>query len=129
MPKWTDSELDILRQCVYDGMNIEQISKIITNHTPVAIRATIDKYDMNFEKAYGRVTVKAVQEYIDKLNANNGLTMPVERGYIGMLRHEDGYSIIQYIDDKMDYCVWGSHLTLIGCYKVLRDYENNCVIK
>ena len=129
MPKWTDSEIDILRQCVYDGMDIEQISKVITNHTPVAIRAMIDKYDMNLEKAYGKITVKTIQEYIDRLNQNNGLTMPLERGYIGLMRHEDGYSIIQYIDNNMSYCVWGNHLTLVGCYKILKDYENNCLTK
>ena len=125
MPKWTDNEIDILRNAFSQGLNIAEISNLIPNHSSIAIRAMIDRLDLQLEKTYGRVTAKSVQEYIDIINARNGLTMPLERGYIGLMRHEDGYSIIQYIDNNMSYCVWGSHLTLVGCYKVLKDYEEN----
>lgn len=125
MPKWTDNEIDILRNAFSQGLNIAEISNLIPNHSSIAIRAMIDRLDLQLEKTCGRVTAKSVQEYIDTINARNGLTMPLERGYIGLMRHEDGYSIIQYIDNNMSYCVWGSHLTLVGCYKVLKDYEEN----
>lgn len=129
MPKWTDDEIEILRNAFSQGLNTVEIANLIPNHSSIAIRAMIDRLDLQLEKTYGKVTVKAVQEHIDNINAKNGHYMPIERGYIGLVRHEDGYSIIQYIDSNMSYCVWGSHLTLVGCYNVLKEYEENCLNK
>ena len=131
MPIWTSEEDRLLREMVLADKNINEIAKVITNHTPVAIRARIDRLDIVLEKSFGihNVSIKSLQEYAHKLNEMQGLFLPYERGSVGIVVHEDGLSVIQYVDDKLDYCVHGSHLTPIGCYKILQDIEKSCNFK
>ena len=127
MPTWTDKEIEILRNSVYNGLSIDKISNIITNHSKIAIRAEIDRLDLNLEKSIGKVTVPMLQKYVNDLNVKHGKFASVETCCFGIMVHEDGYSVIQYINDSLDYCVLGSHLTKVGCYKVLQDIERNCI--
>ena len=127
MSIWTDKEIEILRNLVSDGLSIDKISNFIPNHSKIAIRAEIDRLDLNLEKSIGKVTTPMLQKYVNDLNIKQGKLFPVEAGCFGIMRHEDGYSVIQYVNDSLDYCVLGSHLTKVGCYKVLQDIEQNCI--
>lgn len=127
MSIWTKEEIEILRDSVYNGLSIDRISNIITNHSKIAIRAEIDRLDLNLEKSIGKVTVPMLQKYVNDLNIKQGKFSSVEVGCFGIMVHEDGYSVIQYINDSLDYCVLGSHLTKVGCYKVLQEIEQNCI--
>lgn len=131
MPIWTPEEDRLLNEMVMANKNIQEISTVITNHTPVAIRARIDKLNLNIAKSMGihKVSIKDLQEYAHRINEAQGLFLSYERGSVGIMIHEDGISVIQYVDDNLDYCVHGSHLTPIGCYKVLQDIERNCINK
>lgn len=131
MPTWTQEEDRLLREMVMADKNIEEIAACIVTHSPIAIRARIDRYNLNMAKSMGiqRVTIKDLQEYANRINEAQGLFLSYERGAVGIMVHEDGLSVIQYVDDKMDYCVHGSHLTPIGCYKVLQDIEKVCLRK
>ena len=68
-----------------------------------------------------------LQKYVNDLNIKQGKFLPVEAGCFDIMRHEDGFSVIQYVNDSLDYCILGSHLTKVGCYKVLQDIEQNCI--
>lgn len=127
MPIWTKEEIDILRDSVYNGLSIDKISNIITNHSKIAIRAEIDRLNLDLEKSIGKVTVPMLQKYINEINLKQGKVLPTERGCFGLMTHDDGYSIIQYVNDSLDYCILGSHLTKVGCYKILQDIERNCM--
>ena len=127
MSTWTDKEIEILRNLVSDGLSIDKISNFIPNHSKIAIRAEIDRLDLNLEKSIGKVTTSMLQKYVNDLNIKQGKLFPVEAGCFGIMRHEDGYSVIQYVNDSLDYCVLGSYLTKVGCYKVLQDIEQNVI--
>ena len=127
MSTWTDKEIEILRNLVSDGLSIDKISNFIPNHSKIAIRAEIDRLDLNLEKSIGKVTIPMLQKYVNDLNIKQGKFLPVEAGCFGIMRHEDGFSVIQYVNDSLDYCILGSHLTKVGCYKVLQDFEQNCI--
>lgn len=127
MSTWTDKEIEILRNLVSDGLSIDKISNFIPNHSKIAIRAEIDRLDLNLEKSIGKVTIPMLQKYVNDLNIKQGKFLPVEAGCFGIMRHEDGFSVIQYVNDSLDYCILGSHLTKVGCYKVLQDIEQNCI--
>ena len=127
MSTWTDKEIDILRNLVSDGLSIDKISNFIPNHSKIAIRAEIDRLDLNLEKSIGKVTIPMLQKYVNDLNIKQGKFLPVEAGCFGIMRHEDGFSVIQYVNDSLDYCILGSHLTKVGCYKVLQEIEQNCI--
>ena len=127
MSTWTDKEIEILRNLVSDGLSIDKISNFIPNHSKIAIRAEIDRLDLNLEKSIGKVTIPRWQKYVNDLNIKQGKFLPVEAGCFGIMRHEDGFSVIQYVNDSLDYCVLGSHLTKVGCYKVLQDIEQKCI--
>ena len=127
MSTQTDKEIEILRNLVSDGLSIDKISNFIPNHSKIAIRAEIDRLDLNLEKSIGKVTIPMLQKYVNDLNIKQGKFLPVEAGCFGIMRHEDGFSVIQYVNDSLDYCVLGSHLTKVGCYKVLQDIEQKCI--
>ena len=127
MSTWTDKEIEILRNLVSDGLSIDKISNFIPNHSKIAIRAEIDRLDLNLEKSIGKVTIPMLQKYVNDLNIKQGKFLPVEVGCFGIMRHEDGFSVIQYVNDSLDYCILGSHLTKVGCYKVLQDIEQNLI--
>ena len=127
MSTWTDKEIEILRNLVSDGLSIDKISNFIPNHSKIAIRAEIDRLDLNLEKSIGQVTIPMLQKYVNDLNIKQGKFLPVEAGCFGIMRHEDGFSVIQYVNDSLDYCILGSHLTKVGCYKVLQDIEQNLI--
>ena len=127
MSTWTDKEIEILRNLVSDGLSIDKISNFIPNHSKIAIRAEIDRLDLNLEKSIGKVTIPMLQKYVNDLNIKQGKFLPVEAGCFGIMRHEDGFSVIQYVNDSLDYCILGSHLTKVGCYKVLQDIEQKCI--
>ena len=127
MSTWTDKEIEILRNLVSDGLSIDKISNFIPNHSKIAIRAEIDRLDLNLEKSIGKVTTPMLQKYVNDLNIKQGKVFPVEAGCFGIMRHEDGFSVIQYVNDSLDYCVLGSHLTKVGCYKILQDIEQSVI--
>ena len=127
MSTWTDKEIEILRNLVSDGLSIDKISNFIPNHSKIAIRAEIDRLDLNLEKSIDKVTIPMLQKYVNDLNIKQGKFLPVEAGCFGIMRHEDGFSVIQYVNDSLDYCILGSHLTKVGCYKVLQDIEQNLI--
>ena len=127
MSTWTYKEIEILRNLVSDGVSIDKISNFIPNHSKIAIRAEIDRLDLNLEKSIGKVTIPMLQKYVNDLNIKQGKFLPIEAGCFGIMRHEDGFSVIQYVYDSLDYCILGSHLTKVGCYKVLQDIEQKCI--
>ena len=127
MSTWTDKEIEILRNLVSDGLSIDKISNFIPNHSKIAIRAEIDRLDLNLEKSIDKVTIPMLQKYVNDLNIKQEKFLPVEAGCFGIMRHEDGFSVIQYVNDSLDYCILGSHLTKVGCYKVLQDIEQNVI--
>ena len=68
MSTWTDKEIEILRNLVSDGLSIDKISNFIPNHSKIAIRAEIDRLDLNLEKSIGKVTIPMLQKYVNDLN-------------------------------------------------------------
>ncbi len=129
MPTWTVEEDRVLREMIMADKNIQEIASVITTHSPIAIRARVDRLNLQIAKSLGiqKVSIKDLQEYANKINEAQGLFLAYERGSVGIMVHEDGLSVIQYVDNNLDYCVHGSHLTPIGCYKVLQDIERTCV--
>ncbi len=129
MSKWSEFEIELLRKAVYNDLPMECILRLIPNHSSAAIYAKIDKLGLRLEKKYGLVSEEMVQGYIKNINLKNNVFLSLEKGYIELIKHEEDYSVVQYIGNNSGYCIFGSHLPLIKCYSILKEYEENCLNK
>ena len=65
---WTESEIGILRSSVLRGDSFDETCELLPHRTRIAIRAKIDKLNLNLEKQIGSVSIEMIQSLLNQIN-------------------------------------------------------------
>ena len=115
---WTEPEINILRNSVLRGDSFDETCELLPHRTRIAIRAKIDKLNLNLEKQIGSISVDMIQSLLSQINLNKSFK---SSGSFDVWEKSEGYMVVQYLDNKGDYSILGSGLTKVACYKILLD--------
>ena len=117
---WSEHEISILRNSVLKGDYFNTTCSLLPHRTIIAIRAKIDKLNLNLEKQIGTVSVEMIYNLLNQINAQRGKEYKVS-GSFYVWEKSEGYMVVQYIDNQGGFSIFGSGLTKVACYQILMD--------
>lgn len=117
---WSEHEISILRNSVLRSDDFYTTCSLLPNRTRVAIRAKIDKLNLNLEKEIGSISVEMIYNLLNQINAKRGKEYKGS-GSFDVWEKSEGYMVVQYIDNTGSFSILGSGLTKVFCYQILMD--------